>query len=58
MLEAGFGYLGAGEHAGYFLGTGVVVEGADLGLGATLGFALLYNQMLVCEGGDLREVGA
>ena len=25
VLEAGFGYLGAGDHAGYFVGAGAVV---------------------------------
>ena len=57
VLEAGFGDLCAGEHAGYFVGAGAVVEEADLGFGAAVGFALFDDEVLVGEGGDLRAGG-
>jgi hypothetical protein len=41
VLEAGFGHLGAGDHAGYFVGAGAVVKQANLHLGAAVGFPLL-----------------
>ncbi len=40
VLEAGFGDFGAGDHSGDFVGAGAVVEDADLGFGAAVGFAL------------------
>src|ERR1019366_3218217 len=56
VLEAGFGDFGAGDHSGNFVGAGAVVEDADLGFGAAIGLALFYNEMLIGEGGDLREM--
>ena len=56
MLQAGFGDLGAGEHAGDFVGAGALVEEADLGFGAAVGLALVDEKVLVGEGGDLRQV--
>ena len=56
VLEAGVGYLGAGEHAGDFVGAGAVVEDADAGLRAAVLLALFDGQVLIGEGGDLREV--
>lgn len=56
-MEAGFGDGGAGDHAGYFVGAGAVVEDADLGFSAAVGLALFYDEMLVGEGGDLRQMG-
>ena len=57
MLEAGFGDRCAGDHAGYFVGAGAVVEEADLDLGAAVGLALVDEEVLVGEGGDLGQVG-
>ena len=57
MLEAGFGDLCAGDHAGDFVGAGAVVEKADFGFGAAVGLALVDEEVLVGEGGDLRQVG-
>jgi len=56
VLEAGFGHRGAGNHAGYFVGAGAVVEGADAGLGAAVVLALLDDKVLVGEGGDLGQM--
>ena len=56
MLQAGFGNLGAGEHACHLVGAGAVIENADLGLGATVVFALLDYEMLAGKGGDLGQV--
>ena len=42
---------------GYFVVAGAVVEGADLGFGAAVGLFFLYDEVLVGEGCDLREVG-
>jgi hypothetical protein len=39
------------------VGAGAVVEDADLGFGAAVLFAFFYGEVLVGEGGDLREVG-
>jgi hypothetical protein len=41
VLEAGFGDFGAGDHSGYFVGAGAVVEHADLGFGAVVGLAFV-----------------
>lgn len=57
VLEAGFGDLCAGDHAGDFVGAGAVVEEADFGFGAAVGFALVDEEVLVGESGDLRQVG-
>src|ERR1019366_5168885 len=57
VLVAGFGDIGAGDHSGYFVGAGAVVEDADLGFGAAVGLALFYDKVLIGEGGDLREMG-
>ena len=57
VLEAGVGDFGAGEHAGDFVGAGAVVEDADAGGGAAVLLALFDGQMLIGEGGDLRQVG-
>jgi hypothetical protein len=57
VLEAGFGDLCAGDHAGDFVGAGAVVEEADFGFGAAVGFALVDEEVLVGEGGDLGQVG-
>ncbi len=54
VLEAGLGDFGAGEHAGDFVGAGTVVEETDLGFGAAVDFALVDEEVLVGEGGDLR----
>jgi hypothetical protein len=43
VLEAGFGDFGAGDHSGYFVGAGAVVEDADLGFGAAVLLALFYG---------------
>ncbi len=57
MLQAGVGHLGAGEHAGDLVSAGAVVEEADLHLGAAVVFALFDDEVLIGEGGDLRQMG-
>jgi hypothetical protein len=57
VLEAGFGDCCAGEHSGYFVGAGAVVEEGDLGPGAAVGLALVDEEVLVGEGGDLWQMG-
>ena len=57
VLQAGFCDLCAGAHAGDFVGAGAVVEEADFGFGAAVGFALVDEEVLVGEGGDLGQVG-
>ena len=54
VLEAGFGDLCAGDHAGDFVGAGGVVEEADLHFGAAGGLVFFNDEVLVGEGGDLR----
>ena len=39
------------------MGAGAVVEEADLRLGAAVDFALFDEEVLIGEGGDLRQVG-
>ena len=39
------------------MGAGAVVEDADAGLGAAVLLALFNGEMLIGEGGDLRQVG-
>jgi hypothetical protein len=57
VLEAGVGDFCPGQHAGDFVGAGAVVEDADAGLRAAVLLALFDGEMLIGEGGDLREVG-
>ena len=57
VLEASVGHFCAGQHAGDFVGAGTVVEDADAGLRAAVLLAFFDGEMLVGEGGDLREVG-
>jgi len=57
VLQAGVGDGCAGEHSGHFVGAGQVVEQANPGFGAAVGFALVDEEMLVGEGGDLGQVG-
>ncbi len=57
VLQAGVGDFGAAEHAGDFVGAGAVVEDADAGLRAAVLLALFDGEMLIGEGGDLRQVG-
>jgi hypothetical protein len=56
VLEAGVGDFCAGEHSGYLVGAGTVVEEADLHLGAAVGFALFNDEVLIGEGGNLGQV--
>ncbi len=49
--------FGAAQHAGDFVGAGAVVEDADAGLRAAVLLALFDGEMLIGEGGDLRQVG-
>jgi hypothetical protein len=57
VLEAGFGYFGTADHAGYFVHAGAIVEEADLHFGAAIGFALFNNEVLIGEGGNLGQMG-
>ncbi len=57
MLKAGVSDFGAGKHAGHFVGAGAIVEDADLRLGAAVILALFDDEVLIGEGGDLRQVG-
>jgi hypothetical protein len=57
VLEAGVSDFGAAQHAGDFVGAGAVIEDADAGCGAGVLLALLYCQMLIGEGSDLRQMG-
>jgi len=56
VLEAGFGDFGAGDHSGYFVGAGAVVQDAIWVLVGRLARASLRLNA-GGEGGDLREMG-
>ena len=57
VLQAGVSNFGAGEHARDFVGAGAIVEDANAGLRAAVLLALFDCEVLIGEGGDLREVG-
>ena len=56
VLQRCFSQFRAAEHAGDFFQAICVTKDTNRGAGAALNFALLYDEMLVGEGGDLREV--
>ncbi len=55
VLQAGVGDFGAAQHARHFVGTGAVVEQTHLHFGAAVGFALVDEEMLIGECGNLRQ---
>jgi hypothetical protein len=53
VLEAGFGDLSAGSHAGDFVGAGAVVKDADTRLRAAVLLALFDGKVLIGKAFDL-----
>ena len=54
VLQAGFRHTGSREHAGHFVGTGALIEEANLGFGASCRLALVDEEVVIGKGGDLR----
>ncbi len=56
VLQAGVGDFGAAQHARHFMRSGAIVEDADARLRAAVRLTLFDGQMLIGEGGDLRQM--
>ena len=57
MLPRSLGQLSPRQHARHFLGAFFASNLPDGGLGATSGFALFDQVVVIGEGCDLRQVG-
>ena len=57
MVEAGLGELGAGEHAGDLVFALIFLHAPNAGAGAPVAVGLLDQEVLVGEGGNLRQMG-
>jgi hypothetical protein len=56
VLKAGLGDFSAAQHAGNLVGSGAVVEQADMHFGAAVVLPFLDDEVLIGECRDLRQM--